>query len=113
MHDSNASQWPSAHAGKHGDELMSAVAQAIARHKAAQAEVDAAYGSGDASEFVSDAAYFALCDLAETPCADAAELFEKLRYLLTHEKSAANSGSESYRPILIALELHLNALNYG
>lgn len=93
---------------------MSAVAQAIARHKAAQAEVDAAYSSGGASEFVSDAAYFALCDLAETPCADAAELFEKLRYLLTHEKcTAANSGLESYRPILIALELHLNAMNYG
>lgn len=93
---------------------MSAVADAIARHKEAQATLDAACGSEAPPEDLADAEFFALCDLAETPCADDAELFEKLRYLLAHEKRmVGKSRLESYRAVLIALELHLNQMNYA
>jgi hypothetical protein len=90
--------------GKHS----SALAEAISRHRAAQAAADAA---GD--QATADASLFALLDLAETPCADTAELFEKLRYLLAHEKRLTGAFPwENRRPILIALERHLNALDF-
>lgn len=92
----------------------SAVAEAIAQHRDAQAALDAVCSPNDPPEHLADAEFFALCDLAETPCVDDAELFEKLRYLLAHEKRmVGKSRLESYRAVLIALELHLNNMDYA
>jgi hypothetical protein len=64
------------------------LAQAIARHKAAQAAIDAHFGRIDDEALAGElhgAETDALEVLAETPCASDAEFIEKLRYLLAHE----------------------------
>jgi hypothetical protein len=93
---------------------MSTLTEAIARHKAAQATLDdavAADPEDDVPAHLLDAEWDALSDLAETPCANEAELLGKLRYLLAHEtmlKCGAlgidcNGGS-----VLVALDRHFN-----
>ena len=56
------------------------IVQAIARHKAAQAALDAVPGPEDYPELC-DEEDEALDELAFTPCASDAEFLEKLRYL--------------------------------
>jgi hypothetical protein len=57
-------------------------AQALARHKAAQAALDAVPGY---PEHLSDEENEALDELAFTPCASDAEFLEKLRYLYAQQ----------------------------
>jgi hypothetical protein len=59
-----------------------ALAQALARHKTAQAALDA---SDDCPDHLCRDDVDALDELAFTPCASDAEFLEKLRYLLAHE----------------------------
>ena len=61
-------------------------AQALARHKAAQAALDAVPGPEDYSEHLCDGEDEALDELAFTPCASDAEFLEKLRYLYAQLK---------------------------
>ena len=56
-----------------------ALAQAIARHKAAQAALDAVPGPEEHPEHLCDEEDEALDELAFTPCAIDAEFLEKLR----------------------------------
>ena len=94
----------------------SAVAEAIARHKAAQAAHDAAPDDSDETMDplfdVFDAATRALEELGKTPCASDAEFIEKLRYLLpqeTRQSGALHFGLE-YGSILVAVATHLGEL---
>jgi hypothetical protein len=91
----------------------SAVAEAIARHKAAQAAHDAAPDDSDETmDPLFDAATRALEELGKTPCASDAEFIEKLRYLLpqeTRQSGALHFGLE-YGSILVAVATHLGEL---
>jgi hypothetical protein len=58
---------------------LAALAQAIARHKAAQAALDAIPAGLDRPFHLYDEEDEALYALAETPCAGDAEFIEKLR----------------------------------
>ena len=60
-------------------------AQALARHKAAQAALDAVPGPEDYSEHLCDGEDEALDELAFTPCASDAEFLEKLCYLYAQQ----------------------------
>ena len=62
-----------------------ALAQAIARHMAAQAALDAIPGPQDHPEHRCDEEDGALDELAFTPCASDAEFLEKLRYLYAQQ----------------------------
>jgi hypothetical protein len=62
------------------------IVQAIARHKAAQAALDAVPGPEDYPEHLCNEEDDALDELAFTPCASDAEFLEKLRYLYTLSK---------------------------
>ena len=91
----------------------SAVAEAIARHKAAQAAHDAAPDDSDETmDPLFDSATRALEELGKTPCASDAEFIEKLRYLLpqeTRQSGALHFGLE-YGSILVAVATHLGEL---
>ena len=92
--------------------LSEELAAAFARHKAAQASVDAACGREDLPADVCDREAEALYALAVAPCANDSELIVKLRYLLTYEKRGAldqtfDMSSDGSLPI--ALEAHFNA----
>jgi len=91
----------------------SAVAEAIARHKAAQAAHDAAPDDSDETmDPLFDVATRALEELGKTPCASDAEFIEKLRYLLpqeTRQSGALHFGLE-YGSILVAVATHLGEL---
>jgi hypothetical protein len=88
------------------------VAQALARHKAAQAAIDARFGQIDDE---------ALAD--QTPpretlsrpwpkrLASDAEFLEKLRYLLAHEARICErqpDGHQEFGSILVAVDRHFN-----
>ena len=94
--------------------MSGAFAQALARHKAAQAPIDARFGSIDddtLADVLFTAAIDALEALAETPCASDAEFLEKLRYLLAHEariEQGPPNGNQDFGSILIAVDCPFN-----
>jgi len=89
------------------------VAQALARHKAAQAAVDAHFGMIDDAALATqlfDAERDALKILAETPCASKAEFIEKLRYLLAHETrifGGPPDGNHDFGSIVVAVDRYM------
>ncbi|RTL86057.1 MAG: hypothetical protein EKK29_10560 [Hyphomicrobiales bacterium] len=88
---------------------QSPVALAIARHMTAKAAIEEYPGDDDLPEHLVDAESGALIELAQTPCADDAEFFTKLNYMIRDHKRAfgpfwASTGAEE---ILTAAELHL------
>jgi hypothetical protein len=93
--------------------MSGAFAQALACHKAAQAPIDARFGSIDddtLAHVLFTVASDALEALAETPCSDA-EFLEKLRYLLAHETRIMErppDGDQEFGSILIAVDRHFN-----
>jgi hypothetical protein len=90
------------------------VAQALARHKAAQAPIDAHFGQIDDEALANQlftAERDALKALAETPCASDAEFVEKLRYLLAHETRIFDGppdGNHDFGSIVVAVDRHCN-----
>jgi hypothetical protein len=90
------------------------VVQAIARHKAAQAAIDARSGCID-DDALADKLFTAergaLDVLARAPCVSDAELVEKLRYLLAHEARIVDGppdGHQEFGSILVAVDRHFN-----
>jgi hypothetical protein len=94
--------------------ITSAFAQAIERHKAAQAAIDAYSGQIDDEALANQlfgAASDALEVLAKAPCGDA-EFVEKLRYLLAHETRIAEhppDGAQDFGSILVAVDRHFKS----
>jgi hypothetical protein len=73
-----------------------ALSQAIERHKAAQAAIDAFRDDPDGyPEHLGTAEFDATDDLAEMPCASDAEFIEKLRYLHAYETRTFGAPSRS------------------
>jgi hypothetical protein len=89
-----------------------ALAQALARHMAAQAALDAVPGPEDYPELLCDEEGEALEELAFTPCASDAEFLEKLRYLYAQQaKLWELPESENYGCIVIAAACHFCPVN--
>jgi hypothetical protein len=83
-----------------------AVAKAIARHKAANTALDAE--QDDTDEIMGplfDAYFESLDKLAKTPCSSDAEFLEKLRYLAAQEAEMCPSpkGTHEYGSVVIAV----------
>jgi hypothetical protein len=93
------------------------IVQALARHKIAQAAIDAHFGMIDdvaLADQLFDAERDALEVLAETPCSDA-EFVEKLRYLLAHEARIVDGppgGHQEFGSILVAVDRHFKPATY-
>jgi hypothetical protein len=93
--------------------MSGALAQALARHKAAQGAIDAHSGRIDdqaLADQLFDAERDALKAMAETPCSDA-EFVDKLRYLLAHEARICErqpDGHQEFGSILVAVDRHFN-----
>jgi hypothetical protein len=93
--------------------MPGALAQALARHKAAQAAIDAHSGRIDdvaLAHKLFTAERGALNVLAETPCASKAEFIEKLRYLLAHETrifGGAPDGNHDFGSIVVAVDRYM------
>ena len=94
-----------------------ALAQAIERHRAAQAAVDAViakgYGGdlGDIPEHLCDAEFDARLDIAEQPAGTDAELLRKLRHLFDRERRAWGDNwdaSDKFASVFVALEAHFD-----
>ena len=93
----------------------SPLAQAIERHKAAQATIDAFADTEDGyPEHLGEAEFDAIDELAETPCASDAEFLEKLRYLLVCETAylTGRRTAPTFRLIIIAV-IVTSALDAG
>jgi hypothetical protein len=90
--------------------LSPALAEAIERHKAARAAVQALYGPEDLPNDVCQAEIAASEALAIAPCASDGELIEKLRYLLAYEKRLWSGPhiDHPYGLLATALYQHLN-----
>ncbi len=84
------------------------IAQALARHKAAQAALDAVPGPEDYPERLCDEEGEALDELAFTPCASDAEFLEKLRYLYAQQAKIWDlpDNGDDYGCIVIAAACH-------
>ncbi|ERR1700693_3680661 len=89
------------------------LAQAIARHKAAQAAKNAVPHEEDYPEHLCDAENEALNELAFTPCASDAEFVEKLRYLHTVETriSGAPTGRHEFGSVVLAVDCRFFPVN--
>jgi hypothetical protein len=81
-----------------GRGFRTALAQAIARHKTAQAALDAVPGPADYPEHLRDEEDEALDQLAFAPCASDAEFLEKLRYLYGTYRTMATITAVSSSP---------------
>jgi len=84
------------------------IAQAIARHRAARAPVDARFGQIDDDAMANQlftAESDALKVLAETPCASDAEFLKKLRYLHAHETRIGKTPNAAHPPHYLTLKL--------
>ncbi len=97
-----------------GATLSPTLAEALEKHRAAQAIVDAAiadgWGSwrGDIPDEPVDAEAAAFAALAITPCATDAEFAVKARYMLAHQKKLWLAHWKDYsQAVLTALELHM------
>jgi hypothetical protein len=91
-----------------------ALAQAIERHKAAQAAIDAFRDDPDGyPEHLGTAEFDAIDDLAEMPCASDAEFIEKLRYLHAYETRTfgAPTGHHEFRSVVLAVDCHFLSVN--
>jgi hypothetical protein len=94
--------------------MSGAFAQALARHKAAQAPIDAHFGVIDDVALANQlfaAERDALEVLAETPCSDA-DFLGKLRYLLAHEARIVDGppdGHQEFGSILVAVDRHFKS----
>jgi hypothetical protein len=91
--------------------LSTALAQAIERHRAANAAVNVPFGEEDVPEHLIEAETEALWDLANAPSANDGELLAKLRYLVAYEKSIAMGqvfDMSLHGSLAIALDLHFN-----
>jgi hypothetical protein len=92
----------------------SPLAQAIERHKAAQAAIDAFADTEDGyPKHLGEAEFDAIDELAETPCASDAEFLEKLRYLHAYETRTfgAPTGNHEFRSIVLAVDRHFATVN--
>jgi hypothetical protein len=90
------------------------LAQAIARHKAAQAAIDAFKDDPDGyPKHLGTAEFDAIDDLAETPCASDAEFIEKLRYLHAYETRVFGppTGHHEFRSVVLAVDCHFFSVN--
>ena len=89
------------------------IVQALARHKAAQAALDAVPGPEDCPEHLCDEEDEALDALAFTPCASDAEFLEKLRYLYAQQAKIWNlpDNGNDYGCIVIAAACHFCPVN--
>ena len=92
---------------------MTPLAQAIARHAAAQAAMDAAPHEEDYPEHLVEKETEALDELAETPCASDAEFIEKLRYLHAYETrmSGPPDGKYEFGSVALAVDRHFFQVN--
>ncbi len=90
-----------------------ALAQAIARHKAAQAALDAVPGPEDYPRHLCDEEDQALYELAFTPSASDAEFLEKLRYLYAQQAKIWDlpENANDYGCIAIAAACHFCPVN--
>lgn len=82
----------------------SALNEAITRYKAAIAAYEAT-PDGDEKDTLGGAMVDALDDIAVLPCANDAELMEKLRYLF-EEETRLFGGHHSYIQVVAALATH-------
>jgi hypothetical protein len=91
---------------------MTDLAQAIERHRAAQAAIDAA-GPEGYPDHLRHKEFDAIDQLAETPCASDAEFIEKLRYLHAYETRifGAPTGEHEFRSIVLAVDCHFLTVN--
>ena len=88
------------------------VAEAIERHKTAQAAYDATPDDTDKIMIpLSDATFEALDKLAKTHCSSDAEFIEKLRYLAAQEAKMYPSptGGHEYGSVVIAVAKYFGA----
>jgi hypothetical protein len=88
---------------------LAALAQAIARHKTAQAALDAVPGPEDYPVHLYDVEDEALHELALTTCASDAEFIEKLRYLYAHQArmwGPEDNANPQYGCLAMAAERH-------
>jgi hypothetical protein len=93
--------------------MSGAIVQAIARHKAAQAALDAIPHEEDAPGHLCVAAFDAMDDLAGTPCASDAEFIEKLRYLHAYEIRLGGepTGQHEFGSVVLAVDCHFFPVN--
>jgi hypothetical protein len=89
---------------------MTALAQAIERHRAAQAAIDAT--PEGYPDNLNEAEFDAIDELAETPCASDAEFIEKLRYLHAYEIRffGAPTGQHEFRSVVLAVDSHFSSV---
>jgi hypothetical protein len=93
------------------EKQMSKLIQALDRHKAAQAALDA--GPEDRPKHLFDEEDEALNELAFTPCISDAEFIEKLRYLYAQQAGIWNlpDNANDYGCIAIAAACHFRPVN--
>jgi hypothetical protein len=91
--------------------IAPALAQALARHKAAQAAIDAA--PEGYPDHLNEAEFDAIDELAETPCASDAEFLEKLRYLHAYETRTFGppTGQHEFSSVVLAVDCHFITVN--
>ena len=93
---------------------LTALAQAIERHKAAQAATDAVADDPDGCpEHLNEAEFDAIDDLAEAPCTSDAEFIEKLRYLHGYETRIFGppTGQHEFRSVVLAVDCYFFPVN--
>jgi len=92
---------------------LTALAQAIARHMAASAALDAVPDPNDYPEHLRDEENEALDELAFTPCASDAEFLEKLRHLYAQQAKIWDlpDNGDDYGCIVIAAACHFCPVN--
>jgi hypothetical protein len=94
---------------------MTMLAQALARHKAAEAAIDAAQAADQDGnhKHLTDAEFEAIDNLAETPCSSDAEFIEKLRYLHAYETRffGVPTGQHEFRSVVLAVDCHFPPVN--
>jgi len=92
---------------------MTTLAQAIARHKAAEAAMDAGPHEEDYPEQLLEEEIEALDAIALMPCASDAEFIEKLRYLHAVETriSGAPTGRHEFGSVVHAVDCHFSPVN--
>jgi hypothetical protein len=91
----------------------SAFAEALARHKAAQAAHDAAPDQSDETIIpLTEAAYDAQIGLAKAPCASDAEFIEKLNYLFADETRICGlvNCNMDFGSVLAAVATHFGVI---
>jgi hypothetical protein len=92
---------------------MTTLVQAIERHKAAQAALDAVPGPEDYPKHLCDEENEALDELASTSCASDAEFLEKLRYLYAQQAKIWDlpDNGDNYGCLAIAAACHFRPVN--